>query len=326
AQKAAVYLTPTTLELDGKCPVLNPNQSSADLDVVTKRILFGKCHNSGQTCVSPDYLVVPTQNDPSVLPRIIASFRRAYTSFFPSDSHPTLSRISSPAHLARLTSLLTRSKGRVVLGGHADPANLRMDVTLVGVDETDPLMSEEIFGPILPILEIRDWEEAVQLVDTVSGAPLVVYLFSEDAVVKEIVRNRTRSGSLVCGCTFLQMAVYELPYGGIGESGSGRSNKSAMEEFSYIRSQIDVPTSESMESHLEIFYLPYSEEATEAVKKTGLGVCLPRSSAEGGIIEKSMNGCLFGRVGCGASVICAAGVCLVLGIRILITIHNMSLQ
>ncbi|KAK0438709.1 aldehyde dehydrogenase [Desarmillaria tabescens] len=243
AQKATAHLTWTTLELGGKCPILL--DPSTDLDLAAKRILFGKSHNFRQTYVSPDYLLIPTQNDPSILTCIIESFHHAYTSFFPSDSHRlTLSRISSSTHFTHLTTLLSNMKGCVILGGHTDTTTLQMDLTMVtGVQEDDPLMSEEIFGPILPILKVRNWEEAIQIVGRVSGTPLVVYMFSEDGGIKEMVRKCMRSGSLMCNCTFLQMAVYELPYGGIGESGSGCSNKACMEEFSNIHSQIDVPTS-----------------------------------------------------------------------------------
>ncbi|KAG7439878.1 aldehyde dehydrogenase [Guyanagaster necrorhizus] len=288
SHKAAQHLTPTTLELGGKCPVLLDPKSTCNMDLAAKRILFGKCQNSGQICVSPDYLVIPTYDDPGVLPRVVESFKRAYDSFYPSSggalAHPeSLSRIGSLRHFTRLASLLTHTKGRVVLGGHADLLSLRIQPTVVvGVGEDDVLMGEEIFGPVLPVLEVGSWEEAVRVVRRV-GTPLVTYVFSEDEGVKAILRERTRSGSLVFNCTFLQMAVYELPYGGVGESGSGRSNKACMEEFSYVRSQIDVPM--AMESHLEIFYPPYSEEATRAVARMGIEVALPESSPEHGIVD-----------------------------------------
>ncbi|KAK0201342.1 Aldehyde/histidinol dehydrogenase [Desarmillaria ectypa] len=290
AHKAAEHLTPTTLELGGKCPVLL-DPKSADLDVAVKRIMFGKCHNSGQTCVSPDYLVIPTYDDPEVIPRVIEAFKRAYASFYPSGgalSHPgAVSRIGSLAHFTRLAALLSHTKGRVVLGGHADLVSLRMEVTLVvGVGEEDVLMGEEIFGPVLPVLEVRDWEEAVAVVRRV-GAPLVTYIFSEDGSVKEMVRKGTKSGSSVCNCTFLQMAVYELPFGGVGESGSGRSNKACMDEFSYIRSEVDVPM--AMEPHLEMFYPPYSKQATQAVASIATAVSIPHSSPERGIIDMNID-------------------------------------
>ncbi|KAF8922502.1 aldehyde dehydrogenase [Mucidula mucida] len=235
ARAAAEHLTPITLELGGKCPVIV--DPSYDLDVAARRILMGKCSNAGQLCVTPDYLLIPRSSREAV----VAALQRAFLQFFPdgplkSDSY---SHIVSPAHYKRIQALMRDTKGTVVMGGKTDESTLGMEPTvLVDIQEDDVLLQQEIFGPILPILEVDSFEDAVSYIRT-RPHPLAVYAFTEDQGLKDMISARTMSGSVCFNGVFLQLGIQELPYGGVGESGSGRCNIPAvMDEFAYVRSSL----------------------------------------------------------------------------------------
>ncbi|KAF9038271.1 aldehyde dehydrogenase [Hymenopellis radicata] len=272
AAAAAKHLTPLTLELGGKCPViLDPTY---DLDIAAKRIMQGKCSNAGQICVSPDYLVVPT-NDASA---VVAAFHRAYRSFFPEDggalSSSSFSRIVATAQFRRLVFLLDKTKGSIVMGGRYDASTLQMEPTLItDVAEDDVLLSDEIFGPILPLVLVPSMDAAIDFVNT-RDHPLVLYVFTDDAKIKERMKSETTSGSLVFNATVLQMGVNEVPYGGVGISGYGRNNVPfVQDELTYIRGSIDIPA--SLEPHIEPLYPPYTEKAQVLLNG---GVLIPESS------------------------------------------------
>ncbi|KAF9044755.1 aldehyde dehydrogenase [Hymenopellis radicata] len=257
ARAAAEHLTPITLELGGKCPVIV--DPSYDLDVAARRILMGKCSNAGQICVTPDYLVIPRSSREAV----VAALQRASAQFFPdgalkSDSY---SRIVSTAHYQR-------SKRTVVMGGKTDESTRGMEPTvLVDIEEDDVLLQEEIFGPILPILEVDNFEDAVSYIRK-RPYPLAVYAFTENQSLKDMISSRTMSGSVCFNGVFLQLGIQELPYGGVGESGSGRCNIPAvMDEFAYVRSSIDIPA--AIDAHLGPFYPPYTEEDLKMVNANG---------------------------------------------------------
>ncbi|KAJ7301168.1 aldehyde dehydrogenase [Mycena albidolilacea] len=231
ATAAARHLTSLTLKLGDKCPVIV--DLATDIAIAAKRILWGKAQN---------FLL----------------------SIFPDGSlaSDSISLIVSPGHHSRLMDLLKRTKGEVVLGGKSQ--DLKIEITVVkNVSANDSLMEglsifAELFGPILPIVPVDSIQDAIDFVRE-RHHPLVLYAFTEIPKVKTQLLNGTFSGSLVFNDTFQQLAVNELPLGGVGESGHGRQTlKYTFDEFSYERASIDLP--KEAEPFLGIRYAPYTQE------------------------------------------------------------------
>lgn len=250
---AAKHLTPLTLELGGKSPVLlcpSLSSSSGDptspLSLAAKRILWGKINNSGQICVAPDYVLVPR----SILPDFIVALKYWYAQFFPDTGGPLESAsyggIVSQGHYERLKAVLGGTNGRIEFGGKYEEGGLKrkwgIEPTLVvDVKEGDSLLEEEIFGPILPIVTVEDVDEAIKFLNE-RPDPLVLYAFSEDEATKKKILAKTTSGGVCFNDTFQQVSVNELPFGGVGESGHGRQVlKYSFDNFVYERSVLDIP-------------------------------------------------------------------------------------
>ncbi|KAI9227395.1 MAG: fatty aldehyde dehydrogenase [Piptocephalis tieghemiana] len=209
---AAETMTPTSLELGGKCPVLvGPG---ANIPVAAKRIVWGKSINGGQACVSPDYIVC----HPDLLEELITEIKRSLIDLHgPSRK---IQRIANEKHWLRLTSLLDATKGSIWQGGQQDKDSLYLPPTLVtGVEVDDPLMQEEIFGPILPILSSPDWDSAISLVNSFPS-PLATYVFASSEGVQRVI-NETTSGSCIGNDAVIQMGISHFPFGGVGASGNG---------------------------------------------------------------------------------------------------------
>jgi len=213
---AAKQLTPVVLELGGKNPAVV--HSSANLRTSAHRIAFGRCFNAGQTCTAPDYVLV--------FKDVAADFRmhlkQTLLEFYGVDPQksPDYGRIINFQHFDRLIRLL--ASGVVYYGGQHDRADLFLAPTvLVNVSPESPAMQEEIFGPILPVLEVSDVEEAIEFVSA-RPSPLGMYLFSEDSSVSERILDSTTSGGAVVNDCTLQPIIHELPFGGVGNSGMGK--------------------------------------------------------------------------------------------------------
>ncbi|KAJ6471938.1 aldehyde dehydrogenase [Mycena sanguinolenta] len=269
ATAAAKHLTPLTLELGGKCPVIV--DPATDVAIAAKRTLWGKAQNCGQVCVAPDYVLVPRAHQDA----FIAAIKESCSQFFPDGSlaSDSISRIVSPEHHSRLMDLLNRTKGEVVMGGKSQ--DLKIEITVVkNVSADDSLMEgyatlhfslnrpliayREIFGPILPIVPVDSIQDAINFVRE-RPHPLVLYAFTENPKVKTQILKETFSGSLVFNDTFQQLAVGEIPLGGVGESGHGKQVlKFTFDEFSYERGSIDLP--KEAEPFLGFRYAPYTEE------------------------------------------------------------------
>jgi aldehyde dehydrogenase (NAD+) len=212
---AARHLTPVTLELGGKSPVIVDR--SANLKVAARRVAWGKWLNAGQTCIAPDYVLVDEQVRTAFLDELAA----AVTAFYGDDPHasPDYGRIVSDRHFDRLAGLL--ANGTVVVGGQTVASERYIAPTvLVDVDPASPLMQEEIFGPLLPILPIASAREAVEFVND-RDHPLALYVFAGDRSVVDDVLARTTSGGVTVNGTILHVTNPRLPFGGIGESGMG---------------------------------------------------------------------------------------------------------
>jgi len=228
---AARHPTPVTLELGGKSPCLVC--ADADLEVAARRILWGKCLNAGQTCVAPDFVLVDRQVEADLL----AAFRTARDRFFPDSprSSPDLGRIVNRRHFDRLTGYLTQAE--VVLGGGYDADELYLEPTLMtGVDPDSPLMQEEIFGPILPVLTYDELDSALALLRR-RPQPLALYIFTSDRATADRIQTRTSSGGVAVNDTVSQIMGKDLPLGGIGESGLGSyRGRASFDTFTHYRS------------------------------------------------------------------------------------------
>jgi acyl-CoA reductase-like NAD-dependent aldehyde dehydrogenase len=228
-QAASAHLTPITLELGGKSPAIV--DADAPLELAARRILFGKFFNAGQTCIAPDYVLVDQRVYAPFLEQLQAEHRRMY------GAHPCrdVGRVINARHFARLVAYL--KDGRILCGGEHDAAALRIHPTvLVDVQPDAPVMREEIFGPILPVLPIADFDTAIRFVNDRPRA-LALYLFSRDRRRHEEVLQRTSSGGVTLNDTLIHYANRDLPFGGIGPSGMGRYHRRAsFDTFSHYRS------------------------------------------------------------------------------------------
>lgn len=215
-QAAAANLVPVTLELGGKSPCIV--DASADIPLAARRIAFGKTLNAGQTCVAPDYLLIHR----SVKERFIQEYEVAIRDMLgehPADN-PDFTHIVSERHFERLQGLL--SGEHIRLGGRVNAAALRMEPTLL--DEVDPAtspcMQEEIFGPILPVIPFDSLDEVEQFVHS-RPKPLACYIFTSDHRNERRLLGSISSGGVCINDTIMHLAVPNLPFGGVGQSGMG---------------------------------------------------------------------------------------------------------
>ncbi|MBN2040060.1 MAG: aldehyde dehydrogenase [Spirochaetes bacterium] len=230
-ESASRFLTPVTLELGGKSPVIV--NKDASINSAAKKIVWGKFLNAGQTCVAPDYLLVHRDVREKLIERI-----EHYIKVFYSDDPSTsidYSRIINSVHFKRIKGLLDNTN--IIAGGKTSGKQLYISPTIVDrVSLNHPLMKEEIFGPVLPVLEFRDINEAVNIVKSMPK-PLALYLFTSDRKTESKVINEISSGSVMINDTVLQVSNEHLPFGGVGESGMGACHgKSGFDAFSHKKS------------------------------------------------------------------------------------------
>ncbi|XP_004498346.1 aldehyde dehydrogenase family 3 member H1 isoform X2 [Cicer arietinum] len=230
---AAKHLTPVVLELGGKSPVVV--DSDINLKVATRRIIAGKwgCNN-GQACISPDYIIT-TKN---YAPKLVDALKTELEAFYgknPLESKD-LSRIVNSNHFARLTKLLDDDKvsGKIVYGGEKDESKLRISPTvLLDVPRDSLIMSEEIFGPLLPIITVDKLEESFDVINS-GSKPLAAYIFTNNKNLKEKFVMNVSAGGVVINDTTMHLAVHTLPFGGVGESGLGAYHgKFSFDAFSH---------------------------------------------------------------------------------------------
>ena len=209
---AAEYLTPVTLELGGKSPCIV--DATANLPLAAKRICWGKFLNAGQTCVAPDYLLVQR----SVRDKLIEHIRQCVTKFY--GPHPLESgdypKMINQAHLCRLLGLLEGEP--LLFGGETDGEKLAPTLLLATLES--PLMQDEIFGPILPVLTFDELDEAIFMVQKFSK-PLALYLFSQSKAAQKKILRRLPFGGGCVNDTVSHLACSRLPFGGVGASGMG---------------------------------------------------------------------------------------------------------
>lgn len=215
-QAAARHLTPVTLELGGKSPCIV--DASADLESAARRIAWGKWLNAGQTCIAPDYVLIPRALQSPLVDAIGTLLEDWYGD--PSVPGPDYARIVNERHFERLSGYL--ADGTVVIGGGADAANRHIEPTVMtGVAPDAPIMQEEIFGPILPVIAVDDFDEALAFA-VAREKPLAAYLFTRSAASERRFVQEFSAGNQCINDTLMFMAVPELPFGGVGPSGMGQ--------------------------------------------------------------------------------------------------------
>lgn len=255
-EAAAKNLTPLTLELGGKSPVIV--DASANLKLAARRIAFGKVLNSGQTCVAPDYLLI----DERVLDVFIAEYKKALEEFFPGGDTSNMTVMVNEKHFRRVTGLIDGQTAAI--GGGSDPERLFIEpALLVDVNQDSPIMSEEIFGPVLPVLTFKELDECISLI-TSRPKPLALYLFTSDRATEKYILDRCSFGGGCINDTIIHLATQHMSFGGVGESGMGSYHgKRSFDTFTHYRSIVK----KSTWLDLKLRYHPYTEANLKMIRK-----------------------------------------------------------
>jgi aldehyde dehydrogenase (NAD+) len=254
---AASHLTPVTLELGGKSPVIV--SADADIDVAAKRIAWTKLINSGQICIAPDYALV----DKKVRDEFVTKVKAAVTKF--ESENPGGKRIVNQRHFDRLTASLAATKGDVVIGGGSDASTMSIQPTVVvDPDPVEPLMTDEIFGPILPIMTVQSLDDAIGFVNA-RPKPLAAYLFTKTKSIRERVIKEVPAGGMVVNHLLFHFATNKLPFGGVGPSGMGAYHgRFGFETFSHSKTVMTKPTRPDVGAFI---YPPYTEKAFKLARR-----------------------------------------------------------
>jgi aldehyde dehydrogenase (NAD+) len=258
-EAAARHLTPVTLELGGKSPAIVDD--SAALSVTARRIAWGKWLNSGQSCIAPDYvLVTETHRD-----ALVEAIGDAFDSFADGAVRlsPHFGRIVNERHTRRLDELMTGHGGNIAFGGSVDVAARFVEPTvIVDPDPDSPLMTDEIFGPILPVLTIESTDAAIKFVNK-RPKPLALYVFAEDSDVVDDVIGSTTSGGAAVNHVILHKTP-ALPFGGVGPSGMGRYHgRAGFDSYSNLKGILHKPTKPDS----SLIYPPYTRFKERIIRR-----------------------------------------------------------
>ena len=254
-EAAARRLTPVSLELGGKSPCIV--DASANLAIAAKRLAFGKFLNAGQTCVAPDYLLVQD----TVQDELLSLLKKETSRFFEAgfDDFPT---IVNEKHYERIMGLIEPE--HVFFGGSGDPSRRFIEPTvLVNVEADAPIMREEIFGPVLPVLTWHALDEAIDFIAS-RPKPLALYLFTGDKTVERAVLNNCSFGGGCINDTIIHLATSRMGFSGVGESGMGSYHgKSSFDTFTHYRSIVK----KSCRIDLPMRYRPYTDRAFSILRR-----------------------------------------------------------
>jgi aldehyde dehydrogenase (NAD+) len=257
-QAAAKHLTPVTLELGGKSPCIV--DAECDLEVAARRIAWGKFVNCGQTCVAPDYVLVHQSREQE----LVQLLRKNIREFYGDDPKrsPDLARIVSDAHVDRLAKLM--ESGTAAVGGEVDRSQRYVAPTvLCDVAPDSPVMQDEIFGPILPILPIVNIDDAIAFVNE-REKPLALYVFTSRQDVEDKVLSRTSAGGVSVNTVVWHVGNSHLPFGGVGESGMGvYHGRHGFETFSHRKSVLK----KSTRVDPKMAYPPYTKLKQALIKR-----------------------------------------------------------
>lgn len=255
-RRAAEHLTPATLELGGKSPVIVARD--ADLTLAARRIAFGKLLNAGQTCVAPDYVLVAREIEDA----FVSALQRQFDQLCPDPLHSAeYVHIVNQKHFDRLTGLM--ASGQIVYGGSIDPAALRIAPTILrNVSPDSPVMQEEIFGPILPILPVSSIDEAIAFA-AARPHPLACYLFTKDRAVQRRVLDALPFGGGCINDTIIHLATSRMPFGGVGHSGmGGYHGRDSFRCFTHDKSIVK----KALWLDLPMRYTPYSKKKETLIR------------------------------------------------------------
>ena len=254
-EKAARYVTPVTLELGGKSPCIV--EESADISVAARRIAFGKAINSGQTCVAPDYLLVQER----VKGKLLEAIKKCWDEFYGDAlTSPQWPRMINQKHYQRVMSLIQGEN--VFCGGIGDGERIAPTL-LTDVSWNAPIMREEIFGPVLPVISFKTIDEAILFVNR-REKPLALYLFTRRASVEEKVLRRVPFGGGCVNDTVIHLASDLLPFGGVGQSGMGRYHgKYSFDTFTHEKSIVV----KANWLDIRMRYPPYTRKKLNLIKK-----------------------------------------------------------
>ena len=254
-EKAARYVTPVTLELGGKSPCIV--EESADIAVAARRIAFGKALNSGQTCVAPDYLLVQDR----VKGKLLAEIKKCWEGFYGDPLiSPQWPKMVNAKHYQRVMNLIQGEK--IFCGGKGD--GVRIEPTLLtDVSWDSPVMQEEIFGPVLPVITFKTIDEIIPRINS-RERPLALYLFTRRSGVKEKVLRQVPFGGGCVNDTVVHLSSNRLPFGGVGQSGMGRYHgKYSFDTFTHEKAVV----LKGFRLDVQMRYPPYSKKKLNLIKK-----------------------------------------------------------
>ena len=252
-EKASKHLTPVTLELGGKSPVIVHN--TADLRISAKRIMWGKLINAGQTCVAPDYVLAHED----IYEDLIKEFIKVTKEFYGEDiiNNKDFGRIINERHMDRLSNILNHDKEKIVFGGNIDLEKKYISPTILkDVTLEDMVMSDELFGPILPVIKYKDMDDITRYISK-NKNPLALYVFSADSNFSEDVITRFTFGGGCVNDTISHVASTYLPFGGIGSSGMGNYHgKASFDTFTHTKSIVKKRT----KLDIKLVFPPYKDK------------------------------------------------------------------
>ena len=254
-EAAAKRLTPVTLELGGKSPIIV--DETANLPLAARRIAFGKVLNAGQTCVAPDYLMI----EKSVEAPFIEEYKKALASFFPDGDMSGMVRIINDKHFERVCNILDNS-GNVVIGGARDAETRFIEpAVLTDVPIDSPAMQQEIFGPVLPVLPYEKLDDCIDFIRS-RPEPLALYIFSENKMNQEKVLNSCSFGGGCINDTVIHLASSHMSFGGVGESGMGSYHgRKSFDTFTHYRSVL-----KQGKLDVKLRYFPYKSGKEKIIR------------------------------------------------------------
>ena len=248
-EKASQHLTPVTLELGGQSPAIVT--SNTDIRHACRQIAYGKFTNAGQTCVAPNHCYV----ERTVYQQFVDEMKQTLDQFYSKDVKQSqdYGRLVNVDHTKRLATLLEQTNGEIIHGGEVNVEERFISPTMVHVEESDMLMNEELFGPILPIIVYNEIDEVIHSIQTMEP-PLALYVFTEDEALKDELFHTIQFGGGMHNGTLLHLTNIELPFGGVGSSGIGSYHgKYSFETFSHQKSIVELKRNRM----LKVVYPPY---------------------------------------------------------------------
>ena len=254
-EAAAKRLTPVTLELGGKSPIIV--DETANLPLAARRIAFGKVLNAGQTCVAPDYLMI----EKSVEAPFIEEYKKALASFFPEGDMSGMVRIINDKHFERVCNILDNS-GSIAIGGARDAETRFIEpAVLTDVPIDSPAMQQEIFGPVLPVLPYEKLDDCIDFIRS-RPKPLALYIFSENKMNQEKVLNSCSFGGGCINDTVIHLASSHMSFGGVGESGMGSYHgRKSFDTFTHYRSVL-----KQGKLDVKLRYFPYKSGKEKIIR------------------------------------------------------------